>query len=295
MNRDELLKDWYVRYNFILGARRTAKQKERFLKSMLYDLNVMDRKAKLHEFGSNNQGKNIYIGNIKNAKKVICTYYDTPIFQHDSYHLADYELNKKNTLKTMVLHSTIFLIIGLAFTFLIGIPIYQANELLSLPSILVSLFLMIYFIILKKISTGLSSKLNLVRNTSSLLLMLQFMSKHRDKDTAFAFLDAGTYNHAGLNELRENCRGKIYLLDSVGADKPLYQISDNERMFVAESRVEQVKQNLFDHSDILILTSMEKINQSFQLDKRSLKKKNVDEHNMNATFDFLEKLVGRKT
>lgn len=293
MESEELLKDWFIRYNYILGTRQTDKQKGKFIDSILFDLEKLGKKAYVHPFGQNNYGKNIYVGDIKKAKKIICTYYDTPISQHKSYHLNEYELNKQNTVKSIAIQSIIFLGIGLLFTLFVGIPIYQVYNFVSLPSILTTLFYAFYFIILKKISTGWPEKNNSVRNTSSLLLLLQFMNQYHTKETAFALLDSGTYNQAGLDELLQHCQGEIYLLDSVGADQPMYQISKNKQLFVLDSPIIQVEKKITDVKNVLILTSMKKNDQSFQLERDSLKQKEINEANMNMAFDFLEKIIRR--
>ncbi|MFL2098502.1 hypothetical protein ACEN4B_08840 [Marinilactibacillus psychrotolerans] len=293
MESEELQKDWFIRYNYILGTRQTDKQKGKFIDSILFDLEKLGKKAYVHPFGQNNYGKNIYVGNVKKAKKIICTYYDTPISQHKSYHLNKYELNKKNTVKSIAIQSIIFLGIGLLFTLFVGIPIYQVYNFVSLPSILTTFFYAFYFIILKKISTGWPEKNNSVRNTSSLLLLLQFMNQYHTKGTAFALLDSGTYNQAGLDELIQDCQGEIYLLDSVGADQPMYQISENKQLFVLDSPVIQVEKKITDFKNVLTLTSMGKNDQSFQLERDSLKQKEINETNMNMAFEFLEKIIRR--
>ncbi|WP_027108346.1 hypothetical protein [Lacticigenium naphthae] len=289
MDQAELMKDWYVRYNYIVGTRQTVKQKSRFLSSLLSDLKKIDREVHIHGFGDNNHGKNVYVGDIKNAKRIISTYYDTPIYQYGSYYLMDADLNKKNTIKTIIFQNLLFVTLGMLAAYFVGIPIYQAYDFLSVPAIAVTLFFLVYFILLKKISAGWPAKKNLIRNTSSLLVLLKFMHSTRDKDTAFAFLDYGAYDQAGLAELRKNSQGSIYYLDSIGANKELYQMSSDKNLLVPDDNVKEVEKSVTDHKQILFLTSMEKDKESYFLTKNAMKQKELNDKNMENAFEFLEK------
>lgn len=297
MNRDELLKDWYIRYHLILGKRYTRKQKSRFLQSVSADINQFRTDIELDSFKLDEQDKqeyrNLYIGDIKTADKVICTYYDTPAIQLDSYHFFDLVHRKRVTMKWIGLLSLLFILLGLVYTLYIGIPAFQADGLWSLPSILSVLFYIVYFYLLNKITRGWPNKKNLVRNTSSILLILNLMHSFKEKKVTYALLDAGCTNIAGLNQVMERTDAAIYMLDSIGSSQPLYQAAKNPKLFIKEDSVKQVQSSSEENNQLLYLISAKENQGSFILPRENLREDKLNESNMNTAYNFLEKVIGR--
>lgn len=61
------------------------------------------------------RSKNIYVGDIEKAEKVICTYYDTPVHALGSYFMFDWkdQRKKNNLLYIIVLHFVVqFRLVG---------------------------------------------------------------------------------------------------------------------------------------------------------------------------------------
>ncbi|UJF16326.1 hypothetical protein LZ578_04140 [Jeotgalibaca sp. MA1X17-3] len=297
MSRDELLKDWYIRYHLILGRRYTGKQKKSFLQSVFTDINQFRKDIEIDSFKLGEQNKqeyrNLYIGDVKTADKVICTYYDTPAIQLDSYHFFNLAHRKRVTMKWIGIFSLLFILLGVAYTLFIGIPTFQAEGLWSIPSVLSILFYIVYFYLLNKITRGWPRKKNLIRNTSSILLILNLIYSFKNKKIAYAFLDAGCTNNAGLDQLQEQTNAAIYMVDSIGSSQPLYQVAKDPKLFVKEDSVKQVQSPAQEKRQILYLISAKEDQDSFVLSRENIRENQLNDVNMNIAYDFLEKVIGR--
>ncbi|GAA2910923.1 hypothetical protein P7H00_09395 [Enterococcus pseudoavium] len=230
MEQSEVFKDWLFRYQYVYRLRRTEKSKKRFLTALVTDLAKMREDIQVIEFDRQKKyaSRNVYVGNIKQADQVICTFYDTPPESFGSYQLFDRKDQAKKT-TSFILVSTI-----IAFLFgIIGTLIYMyfspnSFQFNSVSTLLIIAIYGIYFYLLGKVTKGLSNRKTLVRNTSSILAMLKMIGENKQENIAYAFLDEGSYGNRGLEEVQAQVKrnAKIYYLDSVGASAPLHLLGE---------------------------------------------------------------------
>lgn len=235
VKQSERLKDWTFRYQYIYRKRRTNKQKQRFLSALAADVAKIRPDIKIIEYKQNKKyiSSNLYVGNIETADQIICTYFDTPPKSRRPYYLFDREKQRRGLTISIAVTSLITLLIGVLVTLL-----YVKNasnrifDLSSVTTWLAVLFYGIFFYLFSKITKGLSSRKNLIRNTSSILSLLTLIDEVKKQKVAFAFVDEGCFGELGLEVLKDSCKtfAEIYLLDCVGADLDLHFIGSTDNL-----------------------------------------------------------------
>lgn len=297
MEQDEQLEDWYVRYHSIFGKRYTRKRKDRFLESLSADIRQFRSDVELDTFKLNEKDiveyKNLYVGDIKKANTIICTYYDTPAAHLGPYQFFNVENRAKNTMMFIFISSALYIIFGLFFTWKVAVPVFQTNTLVSILSLLCILFYVLYFYFLKSVARGWPNKHNLIRNTSSVLAQLYCTKQFKNKKLAFAFLDAGCTNNAGLEKVMGQSDAVICMLDSIGSEKDLYQVMSNRKLAISSNSVEAVVTTDITNDRLLYVISGSKEKDHFILSKKELQQNQLSDTNMNEVLHFLEQLVGR--
>lgn len=297
MEQDEQLQDWYVRYHSIFGKRYTRKRKDRFLESLSADIRQFRTDVELDTFKLNEKDaveyKNLYVGDIRKADTIICTYYDTPAVHLGPYQFFNVENRAKNTMLFIFISSALYIILGLLFTWKVAMPVFQTNALVSIPSLFCILFYILYFYFLKSVTRGWPNRHNLIRNTSSILVQLYCTKQLKNKQLAFAFLDAGCTNNAGLEKVMNQSGATIYMLDSIGSGGNLYQVMSNRTLAISSDSVEAVVSGDVTNDRLLYVISASKENNRFTLSKKELQQNQLSDTNMNETLDFLKQLVGR--
>lgn len=276
MDQQELIKDWYIRYHSIFRSRYTKPRKSKFLQSLEADVKQFRDDIKLDHFKFYEKNaaeyRNLYVGNIKKAKVVFSTYYDTPSKHIEAYEFFNIEARKRNKTKLIVISSLLYLLIGLAMTWFIAMPIFQNFETFTWQFIAMVVGIIVYFFFFGKLTQGLENRNNLVQNTSSILVLLLAISTlKKNKRVAYAFLDAGCLNDGGLDRLKEETSAKIYHLDSIGSKQKLYLLS---------------------HADnIYHLISAQKVSETYQLTVDDLKTNELNENNMNQALAIIENVT----
>lgn len=275
MDQQQLIKDWYIRYHSIFKSRYTLAQKNKFLQSLEADIKQFRDDIKLDHFKFYEKNaaeyRNLYVGNIKNAKVIFSTYYDTPSKHIEAYEFFNIEERKRKKTKLILLSSVLYLLIGLAITWFIAMPIFQNFETFTWQFISMVIGMIVYFFFFGQLAQGWPNRQNLVQNTSSILVLLLAISKLRkNKRVAYAFLDAGSLNEGGLDRLREETSAKIYHLDSIGSKQELHLLSSD---------------NNLSH-----LISAQKVDNSYQLSLEDLRSLQLNETNMNQALAIIEKV-----
>lgn len=226
MEQNETFNDWLFRYQYVYRIRRTAKQKRRFITALATDISKMREDIQVIEYNRHKKyaANNIYVGDIEKADQIICTYYDTPPQHFGPYYLFDRKKQSKGTTSFILVSALLTLLAGLLLTFVYMQVAPNAFDLSSPLTIFIAVCYGAYFIFLSKVAKGLSTRNTLIRNTSSILAILQLINEVQNKKVAFAFLDEGAYGDVGLNVLRESCKAsaKLYSLDAVGAHTELH-------------------------------------------------------------------------
>ncbi|UUX33414.1 hypothetical protein [Fundicoccus culcitae] len=225
-----ILKDWQFRYMHVFKKRYTNKQKTRFIKSVLSDISQFRDDITVTELKSDKRHKvrNIYIGNVKKADIVISTYYDTPSKYFGNFQFFNTEKMQKQTLWVNVLSSLVLLILGVLYTMYIAIPILnQSNMLLTL---LVVAGYLLFFWLLSIAAGGHPKPTTRVRNSASILYLLQSMNQVKSKKVAFALVDYGCKNSYGLEGLLAVTKptSQVYYLDSFASKQELFVVPGSE-------------------------------------------------------------------
>lgn len=289
MKLEEQRKDWLFRYNTVYKKRKSHKQKSKFLRSFTTDLQMMDKDFKIMGYDDPEDKvestRNIYVGDIKNAKKIVATYYDTPSKHFGAYHYFDVKKNGKNTIYFTMILSVIYLILGILAT----IYIMSNNfEILSFTGLLVILFYFLYFYIFSKITKGIARRNNLIQNTSSLVILLDYInnSKSRNK-VAYAFLDKGTTNKDGLNYLLNDIDAttKVMYLDSIGASLPIEVV---DPLKVAKNKNSNRSDSFMTHKYLNYVLAKNTETNDYSLDKSELKSKEINEDNLKKTNKIIK-------
>lgn len=282
MEQSEVFKDWLFRYQYVYRLRRTEKSKKRFLAALVTDIAKMREDVQVIEYDQQKKyaSRNVYVGNIKQADRVICTFYDTPPESIGSYQLFDRKDQARKTTTFILASTLIAILLGVIGTLIYMRLSPDSFQLNSLSTIMIMLIYAGYFILLGKITKGLSNRKTLVRNTSSILAMLKMIAENKQKNIAYAFLDEGSYGNKGLDELQRQVNGhcKIYYLDSVGATAPLHlvgklpsnkKIGENVEYQEADQKV-----------SYLFSARKDQTNAAFYLNPADLKKKQLNMDNI---------------
>lgn len=226
MALSENFKDWQFRYQYLYGVRRSEKSKRKFISALVTDLAQMGRDPQVMEFDQQQKSasRNIYVGDLQKAKRVICTYYDTPPSFLGDYVLFDRSTQSKKTMAFLLITTIVAALLGL-LAVLAAIKYNLFDFDFSRPQTYLGIaLLLLFFWGFGKVTRGLSNRRNLIRNTATILMMLAMIEKGGDPETAYAFIDEGSFGERGLQVLQDSLKKgtKIYLLDSVGAAAPLY-------------------------------------------------------------------------
>lgn len=283
MNQTETFRDWLFRYRYVYRSRSTDKSKQIFLKALIADIIPFRKDLQVIEYDhtKKNASRNLYVGDLTKAKRIICTYYDTPPEHFGDYHFFDRQEQGRKTNQFILTASAVMILFGLLGTWLYIHFASGRFPLLSWQTALFASGVGIYFLLLNRVSRGAGFQQNLTRNTSSILALLSLISQNSQTTTAFAFLDEGSYGERGLEVLRDSVgpNAKIYYLDSIGADAPVRAIGK-------QFNEGQLQQLAIEHSSeamgsINYLFCAEKQqDQTYVLPRKQLKQKELNSRNM---------------
>jgi len=264
------LEDLLIRYGVFMHRRFYDREKRRFLVALAKEFEEYgyQTQIKMHKHGAF-KIRNLYVGNMERAKTIFTTYYDTPtVSMSSSYKLLD---KKPNQPLTNAIPLAVIMIIGVVFIQYVGLPNWSTNwwSTASLLSVLVALIL---FGLLIHFRRGMGARRNVVRNTSSILAMIE-AARNLDPDltkSAFVFTDYGCVNHFGeslvAQEARDVDQSKNYvMLDGVGAiGQAQLLVSAN-----MENRAKRVAAKVFNNTYSLI-----------NLDKKDVKQRKLHKNVM---------------
>lgn len=226
MDLDERETDFFVRYHFLHGVRHSDQQKERFINSLLKDLLAVRDDIKVIEARQKDSkrliSRNIYVGDVKKATTIIASYYDTPAFHIGSYFLLDKKKQERATLLTNLGLACALMLVGVILSMAVILPLLGKGTLMAW--IVAILFYGGLSWLIGYVSRGCDKWKNLIRNTSSLLWLLEAVRTCKDPNIAFAFVDNGVTNDHGLFSLQQSVqkKAKLIYLDSIGAPTDLW-------------------------------------------------------------------------
>ena len=167
---------------------------------------------------------NLYVGDVKNAKYIIVSYYDTPSVSYGDYMPFNMHHNQRQTMLRIFTESILAMLIGIFAIFLLKDKLDFSHP--DWITILTSLAIILYFYVFSKITKGRASKNTTIRNTSSILAVLTAMYTISSNKIAYAFVDDGCTNQSRLVLLQRETNAKLIYLDSIGASQNLYLIAN---------------------------------------------------------------------
>lgn len=234
----ETIQDLILRYGVLLGKRNSEKQKKKFLRAAQKQFEQEGFRVDITRLSTNVFQKetmnayNLYAGNLKTAKTMLITYYDTPLYHilPKSQKAFDSNWSKSN----YILHSMISLMMIIVMTIflcIVVIPHLQNIGFLSIWGVLLVICSIAGFKLIHHLRGGMAKRNNLNRNSSSLITMIGLASGLSDdekKNIAFAFIDEGTRSELGLRMLDDYLKDvnmkRIYL-DVIGNKGNLHSFS----------------------------------------------------------------------
>jgi len=277
---EDIYKDRLARYSFMYRSRNSNKGKTRFLRALVTDISQVRKDISVIEYSAqkNHTARNVYVGDIEKADHILCTYYDTPPAYLGDYVFFDRKKQEKQTTKAVLSASIIWVFLGILGTLLYMKLVSEPFVLFSVQTACIALIYGGYFIILSKLSKGMWNRKTLIRNTSSVICLLQMLTENRNqKKVAYAFIDEGCYGERGLDVLMSSIKknAKVYYLDSIGAEAALN---------VVDKQLDKNKINYIFCADI-------NKNKEFYLDKSKLNKKSLNLENFNQTIKLLNQKI----
>ncbi|UPQ86611.1 hypothetical protein M0R79_04325 [Ignavigranum ruoffiae] len=284
MELDLQTEDLIIRYNYILGKRKTDKQKSRFIRSLLSDLSrIRDDIRVIEAQDINNKStisRNIYVGDVKNAELIISSYYDTPAAHLGPYSFFDEKNQLEKTLLFNAIFSVLFIILGILFTIFVTIPVFNQS---NVSPVSMCLVILVYFSLSWSIghfSSGIARSKNLVRNTVAIIWMINMIKVYHGKEYAFAFLDNGVTNNHGLEALNSAVKSsaKIVYLDSIATKEKLWIKQDET---ITNFRCDKLIKG------INYIFSAIKEKDKYFLPRRIIDLQEIEDENLNIIESFL--------
>lgn len=297
MAKQQQLMDWFIRYSAILKKRTTHRQKERFLKAFQKDLKTVRDDVEIDEFKLHPKDPytyhNVYVGDMHRATRIVCTYYDTPTVIWRDYVYFDTKQHEHSTTWFIMLTALLYILAGGLFTWLVAIPAFSTGQLITVRNVFMALGYLVYFLLLGQMTRGWPSRHTLIQNSSSLVALLGLIDSQRRPGVAYAFVDAGCTNEAGIKRLlrrkKGNCR--FYMAENIGADTPLYAITNDtahQHRDITGFENVSVKSSMDDRMVYLISAKREE--DHFTLPLKQLRQKKVNAMNMEVFSRFVESL-----
>lgn len=295
MQENKDFKDWLFRYQYIYRVRKSKKNKSRFISSLVADISKIRDDIQVIEYGQHEKelSRNIYVGDIEQAERIICAHYDTPIKTIGSYIYFDKKKEQNKTTGTILVSSIIMILLGLTMTFMYTKYATSPFIFFSFSTLFIGIFYGIYFYFLSKIAKGIPERNNLIRNTSSVLSLMEMLKEIRDNKTAFAFIDNGSYGNAGVGVLKTTNQksAEIFILDSIGSDAPLYLVGNDFSKSKADKlNIEYQNSDEFDFNYLFSARRSEENNRiQYYLDRTDLKQKELNMKNLTKVIDIFKK------
>lgn len=220
------MKDDMMRYGIGLPRRYKAREKSVFAEEILKQFKEMGYRFSLEQTKEKNATvSNLVVGDIKNAKTVFVAAYDTPslmLLPNYRYKPFDIKYNMKQDNLNLLVHFVVVAAAGfLAFVLLSRWP-HAAVGMKVVYGILGLILAGTIF----RFSQPIANKMNLNRNTSSLVLMLALAKELKDEKVAFVLSDHAVSSYRGLKALRTSLAAleknkRFIVLDCLGHGQTL--------------------------------------------------------------------------
>lgn len=298
--------DWLLRYGVILGKRYTEKQKKKFLRSASKEFqsmgyNVAVTRSEVSVLKTEKKSfYNLYAGDLKKADVVFATYYDTPVKSFNLYRQTAFQNQVPRLAATVHLFVLVALIVLAGALFYYGLlPGIYNKGLLSLPTVGTVVLALLFFYLIMHFRSGIPNRVNMTRNTSSLLTLLQTaneLPKKQQKRVAFALIDGGTTTDYGSRMLKDalgSSRAPIVFLDSVGNTGPFQWFTSKTMTLPAEDQQHPLSDDQKELGDILLTAGTYADGQVVIEQANSSKDKQLDEQKVASAAKRLKHIAAQ--
>ena len=292
MMDSELFEDWVLRYGHMLKKRYSKNQKKRFLNSLAADLSALGHEVSLRKDKADKDSLHVVVGDLKKAHTVVATYYDTSAVTTGDYCYFDLEKQKKAITVPILALGGLLLVIGLLVTYFFTIPFLAQG--LTWRLVFIALGYFIYFLIFGRITKGWPSGKTLIRNTSSLLLVLDYLKDNPDSTLAFVFYDNGVQGKTSIQKVANKLdlnRQQLILLDCIGAKGQLLCATPNRQKASLPGIVNQQVSDLGPKTKLFLVASNSDADaKKLFLSKEALAANELNEENFLLLKEYLANL-----
>lgn len=292
MLNSELFQDWFFRYQHLLKKRYTKNQKKRFLNSLATDLTAIRPDISLRKDKLDKDSLHLVVGDLKKAKTVVATYYDTPAIYKGDYFYFDLKKQKNATTLPIVLLGGLMLVLGILVTIFFTMPFL--NQPFSWKTVLIVVAYVVYFLFFGKLTRGWPSGKTGIRNTSSVLFLLNYIQETPESQMAFVFYDNGVQGGTSVKKIIKKLnleQQRLIVLDSIGAaGKLLRLVSKKQKVMPSEITTQQSDEVANRNEMFLVATDASATDQHLYLSKDAMNTSTLNEENFHVLKDYLRNL-----
>lgn len=235
--RSERWNDWLFHYQYLFRQRYTKRQKRKFVRALATDLQALDADVRVENTGTKKEpAYRVVVHDPAKADQIIVTYFEGARPVLGDLDLLDVQDVKRKTMRKLGLDIACWLVATIALA-----GMFFRMKVQGVGVVVFGLGFLLLFGWARMIRDGSSFSPSLVRNTSSILAMLN-MVECAPKSTAFVFVERA---HGSFKELKKSLNAKkgcrLVFLDCVGADAPLHRVSQEgvERVFAASKQADR--------------------------------------------------------
>lgn len=303
-------KDLILRYGFAAGKRYTRNEKLRFLMGFTKELEDLGYRTEAKETVDNKfRNVNFYVGETDRARVVAAAYYDTPpvSFLPGGYRFFHETYRKKVRMLSVFVPMLVILAAGALFFWRSSAALFGEGGALSGRGVLNIAVLLLLLALMYGCRGGLGRRRNIVRNTSSILVLYRLAEQARgNRRLAFVLTDNGCGGDTGAKVLngRKHKDQTVVHLDCVGAKEPLMLVLDSGSFSAsALSGIEKLcedqgicmadvkkqtgwKLDGFEPRELYLLSGTQG-RDGFSLERRALSRVELSEENLEKTTAFL--------
>ena len=216
------MRDLLFDIGITLGKRKTTKHKKIFIEELERRLIEINANYKIQvNKQSFFSSKHIIVGDINKSKLILIGNYDTPSINlcRRSYFPLMIKENIRTEQINLIISIGLFILLNSIFVLSFNY-VNSLEPLIKIPLFFIEALLLIFSI---KLIDGIPNPINQNRNSASIALMLDLISKN-SKDISYIFMDNNSNSLIGYKQCKEfldNDKPKI-ILDSLASGKELY-------------------------------------------------------------------------
>lgn len=288
--------DYILRYGVICGKRESKRQKIKFLQmaekqfeNSGYPVDITT--SSLRFMNASKDFYNLYAGDVKKAKTIFITYYDTAVKSL----LPQKQYAFESGYHKSMMYLNLGLIVGIIgivwFIYMQILPKIQIEGFVSLWGLLVLIIFFFALFCVTHIRGGIANRFNMVRNTSSIITLFALADEIKNGEVAFAFVDGGTNSEYGLSMLNQYVAPtatKVYL-DAIGNGDTI-QCFTNKKLNLNDIKIHPLSKELAKYGDILFTSGDVEKGQVWIMYANTSKDKDIEVSRVQNMLEKLKKL-----